>query len=118
MDPPEVQTDEELYENYQYTKKFGPTHVLDELQLEIAERWEAIVRKTENAVEADDAYTRSAHSCNECGSQLLLNDSDAPELIKLRCCNCGESYQGHYEFHDNGGHALIIDHKTKTKRHQ
>lgn len=34
-------TDEELYDEYQKAKQNGPVERIDELQLEIAQRWES-----------------------------------------------------------------------------
>lgn len=39
-------TDEELYDEYQDAKQNGPMGRLDELQLEIAQRWEAEIEDT------------------------------------------------------------------------
>lgn len=36
-------TDQQLYEAYNYAKQHGPQPRLDELQLEIAQRWEESV---------------------------------------------------------------------------
>lgn len=46
-DPSEM-TDEALYEAYQYAKQYGPVLRLDELQLEIAERWESEMEPLRN----------------------------------------------------------------------
>lgn len=39
----EEMSDATLYEAYQHAKQHGPQLRLDELQLEVAQRWEAIV---------------------------------------------------------------------------
>lgn len=37
---PADMSDEELYNAYQYAKQFGPILRIDDLQVEIAQRWE------------------------------------------------------------------------------
>lgn len=55
IEPGEM-SDEELFEAYQHAKSQGPQFKLDEIQLEICERWEREVDSDDGRRMGDDVY--------------------------------------------------------------
>lgn len=61
--PPEEMTDPELHSAYQSAKQNGTTVRIDELQLEIAQRWEEEVESSDEAAyTADGRFTSEGFS--------------------------------------------------------
>ena len=96
MTPEDIQTltDDQLYDQYQDAKAHGPVLLLDALQLEIAQRWEA---RFETAADADVIATLALTPAAEYGDTESLIAS-----IESRPWFTAES-------NDDGTYTITVD---------